>query len=110
MKYLKSYNESVRDFLKPKSSEDIIKHMMYMLPKDIMLTSIEKGTLDGVKYAIEAFFVEVQSGITFATQKYNDEAGYTYFAYAPGVGCTIAFGVEAGVRFEGWLIGESVLN
>ncbi len=65
----------------------------------------------GIKYyAIDGLFVEMQSGITFATQKYNDEASHTYFAYAPGLGYTFAFGAEAGFRFEGWLSGESVLN
>jgi len=46
-------NESVRKFLKPKSEEEILKDMYNVEPKELLVKSIEKNFLEGVKFALE---------------------------------------------------------
>lgn len=53
MKYLRSYNESIKDYLKPKSEEDILTSMQKLNPKQLLIKSAKYGILKGVKMAIE---------------------------------------------------------
>jgi len=56
MKYLKSFNESVRDLMTPKSEEDIknsISGMQYHELKKIFLVAISKGQIDIVKILLD---------------------------------------------------------
>lgn len=43
MKYLKSYNESIKDSLKPKSTEEILKSLDGNKDKDIYIKFLENG-------------------------------------------------------------------
>lgn len=53
MKHLKTYNESLRDKMKPKSDEEILKDLGKLTPKKLLFKSIEYNYLNGVKIALE---------------------------------------------------------
>lgn len=56
MKYLKPYNninESVKDFLKPKSENDIKKSLKLLSPTERLFKGCEFGLIDVVKQSIE---------------------------------------------------------
>jgi len=53
MKHLKTYNESLKDLMKPKSEEDILKFTKNLKPFDKLLLGCSKGILLLVKQAIE---------------------------------------------------------
>lgn len=53
MKYLKTYNESLRDKMKPKSDEEILKELGNLSPDEMLLQSINYEYINGVKLAIE---------------------------------------------------------
>ena len=53
MKYLKSYNESLRDKMKPKSDEEILKGLSNLTPNELLFKSTENNFLKGVKKAID---------------------------------------------------------
>lgn len=53
MKYLKTYNESLRDKMKPKSNEEILKELDGLSPIDLLFKSAENNYLNGVKKALE---------------------------------------------------------
>ena len=53
LKYLKSYNESLRDKMKPKSDEEILKDLGKLSPEEMLLTSIKNNYVNGVKKALE---------------------------------------------------------
>jgi hypothetical protein len=53
MKYLKSYNESLRDLMVPKSEEEILKSLKKLDNSDILYKSIEYEFLKGVELALQ---------------------------------------------------------
>lgn len=58
MKYLKSYNESLKNILKPKSYEQILSKLINLSPNIILQKSIEHNFLDGFKYLIDNNLVD----------------------------------------------------
>jgi hypothetical protein len=56
----------------------------------------------GAKYYTEGnFFIEGQAGIVFSTETGGGHA----FVFSPGLGYTFNGGLEAGLRYEGWVNG-----
>jgi ankyrin repeat protein len=53
MKYLKTYNESLRDKMTPKSDEEILKELGDLTPDDMLFQSSKYNFLKGVKKALE---------------------------------------------------------
>jgi hypothetical protein len=53
MRHLKSYNESIRDFLKPKSENETEKEFKNMTPEQILRSSSKFGYMKGVKSALK---------------------------------------------------------
>jgi hypothetical protein len=53
MKYLKTYNESLRDKMIPKTDEEIWDHLKNLSPKEILIKSVEYNYIKGVKYVVE---------------------------------------------------------
>lgn len=52
-KYIEGLDESVKDYLKPKSEEEIIKSLEKTEPYDLLYISIIKGYLPGIKMSID---------------------------------------------------------
>lgn len=46
-------NESIRDLLKPKDEKDILKSLMKLPPREMLITSINNGILEGIKKALK---------------------------------------------------------
>lgn len=69
MKYLKLYNESVRDFLKPKSDEDIIKGFKNMKTYNILKMSIDHNLKSGFKYLVDNDLICVN--LKYIIEKYQ---------------------------------------
>ena len=59
MKYLKSYNESIRDKMKPKSEEDVLKSLSKLDIHDRFMYAIEYGVFEEVKKLIEEDKVDI---------------------------------------------------
>jgi hypothetical protein len=59
MKYLISYNESIRDFLKPKSNDQIDKELLELSNYDIIEKSLEYNYLNGLKIVVNNNLSEV---------------------------------------------------
>jgi ankyrin repeat protein len=72
VKYLKSYNESLRDKMKPKSDEDILKELGDLSPENILLQSAENNYIKGVKIALDKG----------ADINYKDNIGWTALLHA----------------------------
>ena len=53
MKYLNTYNESIKDFLKPKSEEDILKSTEGLTPQEKLLKGCQYNLLWLVKQSLE---------------------------------------------------------
>jgi hypothetical protein len=53
MKYLKSYNESIRDLMVPKSEEEILKSLKGLSNSDILRKSIENDFIKGIELALQ---------------------------------------------------------
>jgi hypothetical protein len=53
MKYLKSYNESLRDLMTPKSEDEILKSLKGLDNSEILRKSIKYEFLKGVKIALQ---------------------------------------------------------
>ena len=72
MKYLKPYNESIKDFLKPKPEDDIIKSVENLPMKDRLIKGLLyniKWLVDDVKNKIGDGYLEISRNDYFA----NDE-------------------------------------
>ena len=52
MKYIKNYNESIKDYLKPKSSEEIDKGLMKLSNQEIIEKSLKYIYLNGLKIVV----------------------------------------------------------
>ena len=69
-------------------------------------TAANVGTIPlkvGIRYSTNGtlgFFVEAQAGVVFFTQ---GDMSNTSFVYAPAIGYAFDGGLEAGVRYEGWV-------
>jgi len=50
MKHLKTYNESIKDILKPKSNDKIGEDLFKLSPSEILRKSIEFNYLNGFRY------------------------------------------------------------
>jgi len=53
MKYLISYNESIKNVLKPKSDNDILNNLKDLSPDEIFKKSVEFNFSNGFKYLID---------------------------------------------------------
>jgi hypothetical protein len=53
MKYLKSYNESLRDLMTPKSEEEILKSLKGLSNSELLQKSIENEFVKGVELAFQ---------------------------------------------------------
>jgi hypothetical protein len=53
MKYLRSYNESIRDLMTPKSEEEILKSLKGLSNSDLLKKSIKYEFLKGVELALQ---------------------------------------------------------
>jgi hypothetical protein len=53
MKYLKSYNESIRDLMTPKSEEDILKSLKGLSNSELLQKSIKYEFLKGIEIALQ---------------------------------------------------------
>jgi hypothetical protein len=53
MKYLKSYNESIRDLMIPKSEDEILKSLKKLNNSEILRKSIENEFVKGVELALQ---------------------------------------------------------
>jgi hypothetical protein len=53
MKYLKSYNESLRDLMTPKSEDEILKSLKGLSNYELLRKSIENEFLKGVELALQ---------------------------------------------------------
>jgi hypothetical protein len=53
MKYLKTYNESLRDKMKPKSDKEILKDLGNLSPDEMLIKSTEHNFLKGVQKSLE---------------------------------------------------------
>jgi len=58
MKYLKSYNESLKDYLKSKSDDDILRDLINLPPEEILNKSIKFNFIYGFKYLIDNNLVD----------------------------------------------------
>jgi hypothetical protein len=59
MKYLKSYNESLRDLMTPKSEEEILKSLKGLDNSDLLRKSIENEFIKGIELALQNELTEV---------------------------------------------------
>lgn len=69
MKHLKSYNESIKDYLKPKSDDVIIKNFKDMKTYDILKMSIEYNMKSGFKYLVDNDLICVN--LKYLIEKYQ---------------------------------------
>jgi hypothetical protein len=53
MKHLKTYNESIKDFLKPKSNEQTDKELSILSNKEIIEKSFKNNYINGLKIAVD---------------------------------------------------------
>jgi hypothetical protein len=53
MKFLKSYNESLRDLMTPKSEEEILKSLKGLSNSDLLKKSIDNEFINGVELALQ---------------------------------------------------------
>jgi hypothetical protein len=53
MKYLRSYNESLRDLMTPKSEEEILKSLKKLDNSDLLRKSIDNEFLKGIELALQ---------------------------------------------------------
>jgi len=53
MKYIKSYNESIKDVLKPKQNDQIFSELKKLPKSEILYRSFDNDYLDGIKYVLE---------------------------------------------------------
>jgi ankyrin repeat protein len=53
MKYLKTYNESLRDKMKPKSDEEILRELDDLSPEELLFISIENNYIKGVEKVLK---------------------------------------------------------
>jgi len=58
MKHLQTYNESIKNYLKPKSDDKIIEDLSKMSSNKILVTSIEHNYIIGFKYLIDNNLVD----------------------------------------------------
>ena len=58
MRYLKSYNESIKDFLKPKSDDKIDEELIKLSPSEILKKSVEYNHINGFKYLLDNNLVD----------------------------------------------------
>lgn len=52
MKYLKTYNESLRDKMQPKSDEEIWNSLIKLSPEEMLIQSAANNYIKGVKYCL----------------------------------------------------------
>lgn len=71
MKYLKSYNESIKNILKPKSSEKIGEELFKLSPKEILEKSIKYNLLYGFKYLCDNNLVDETTKYIIEKYKFN---------------------------------------
>jgi hypothetical protein len=64
----------------------------------------------GIKYYVTGgLFLEAQPGVTFATKR-NIDGDAIYGVYSGGLGYTFGSHIEAGIRYEGWISGETAIS
>ena len=71
MKYLKSYNESIKNYLKPKLEEEILKGFENLTSDDIFKKSLEFNLLYGFKYLIDNNLVDENTKYIIEKYKFD---------------------------------------
>jgi hypothetical protein len=53
MKYLKTYNESLRDLMVPKSEKEILKSLKKLSNTQLLVKSIDNDFIKGIEFALQ---------------------------------------------------------